>query len=82
MKNKRQETILELIRENTVDTQELLQEMLDGRGIRSVLGAGIAKKGQVLLREGALPAGMEYPALEAALLTEGQIMNAAEKKYQ
>ena len=32
MKNKRQETILELIRENTVDTQEHLQEMLAQKG--------------------------------------------------
>jgi transcriptional regulator of arginine metabolism len=42
MKNRRQETILELIENNIVDTQELLQEMLAQRGF-SVTQATVSR---------------------------------------
>lgn len=42
MKNKRQEAILELIQQNSVDTQELLQEMLAARGF-SVTQATVSR---------------------------------------
>lgn len=42
MKNRRQNAILELIREHTIDTQEMLQEMLASRGF-SVTQATVSR---------------------------------------
>ena len=36
--------------------------------------------GQILLSDGSLPAGMEYPELKLAVLTEGQLMARSEPK--
>ncbi len=56
---------------------EILQQMLADRGIGEVHFSADAKAlpepGQILLTEGALPNGMEYPSQHVAILTEGQI---------
>ena len=62
---------------------ELLQEMLTERSVKAVIAVPMTElpqPGQVYLSDGALPAGMEYPALKLAILTEGQIMAAGSRK--
>ena len=56
---------------------ELLQEMLHSRGLSSFLCIPLTtmpQPGQILLAEGSLPYGMEYPTAKLAVLTEGQLM--------
>ncbi len=56
---------------------ELLQEMLNSQGLSAFLAIPLhtmPKPGQILLGEGSLPFGMEYPDLKLAILTEGQLM--------
>ena len=55
---------------------ELLQEMLHSKGLSSFLCiplTAMPKPGQILLAEGTLPFGMEYPSAKLAVLTEGQL---------
>jgi len=55
---------------------ELLQEMLNSRNITSFIAIPLdtmPKAGQILLAEGTLPFGMEYPTAKLAVLTEGQL---------
>jgi len=62
---------------------ELLQEMLQGRGISAFLCIPLTtlpKPGQILLCEGTLPFGMEYPLNKLAVLTEGQLIARSEPK--
>lgn len=63
---------------------ELLQEMLDSRGLSSFICIPLTtlpKPGQILLSDGTLPFGMEYPSAKLAVLTEGQLtVKAAPKK--
>ena len=62
---------------------ELLQEMLQSKGISAFLCIPLTtmpKPGQILLTEGSLPFGMEYPGAKLAVLTEGQLMARAEPK--
>ncbi|MBQ9148781.1 MAG: transcription-repair coupling factor [Oscillospiraceae bacterium] len=62
---------------------ELLQEMLSAKGLSSFLCiplTAMPKPGQILLAEGTLPFGMEYPASKLAILTEGQLIARAEPK--
>ncbi len=61
---------------------ELLQELLASRGIHPPISEGgmLPEPGQVLLSDGALPAGMEYPSLRLAILTEGQLFAPGGKK--
>ncbi len=56
---------------------ELLQTMLSDRGLSSFLAfplRAMPRPGQILLAEGNLPSGMEYPTMSLAILTEGQLM--------
>ncbi|MBE6921221.1 MAG: transcription-repair coupling factor [Ruminococcaceae bacterium] len=63
---------------------ELLQEQLNDRGLSAFLCIPLTtmpKPGQILLAEGTLPFGMEYPNAKIAILTEGQLIaKAAPKK--
>ena len=56
---------------------ELLQEMLSSKNLSSFLCIPLQtmpKPGQILLAEGTLPFGMEYPTAKLAVLTEGQLL--------
>ena len=56
---------------------ELLQGMLQDRGLSAFLCiplTSLPKPGQILLAEGSLPFGMEYPMSGLAVLTEGQLI--------
>ncbi|MBO5316961.1 MAG: transcription-repair coupling factor [Oscillospiraceae bacterium] len=63
---------------------ELLQEMLGAKGIGALQCIPLTTMphpGQILLTEGSLPFGMEYPTAKLAVLTEGQLIaKAAPKK--
>ena len=62
---------------------ELLQQQLKDHGIHSSLALPLVqlpKAGQILLAEGTLPFGMEYPQAKLAVLTEGQLNPQASKK--
>ena len=62
---------------------ELLQEMLDSKGLSSFLCIPLTtmpQPGQILLAEGTLPYGMEYPNAKIAILTEGQLISRSEPK--
>ena len=62
---------------------ELLQQMLSEKGLSAFLCiplTSMPKPGQILLAEGSLPFGMEYPSAKLAVLTEGQLMAKAEPK--
>ena len=57
---------------------ELLQEMLSSRNLSAFLCIPLntmPKPGQILLCEGSLPFGMEYPTAKLAVLTEGQLLS-------
>ena len=56
---------------------ELLREMLRAKNLSAMLCIPLTtmpKPGQILLTEGTLPFGMEYPGAKLAVLTEGQLM--------
>ena len=62
---------------------ELLQEMLNSHGLSAFLCIPltfIPKPGQILLTEGTLPYGMEYPNGKLAILTEGQLTGKTEPR--
>ena len=62
---------------------ELLQELLRSKNLSSFLGIPLdtmPKAGQILLTEGTLPFGMEYPDAKLAVLTEGQLISRSEPK--
>ena len=62
---------------------EILQEMLRDKGLSSFLCIPLTtmpKPGQILLAEGTLPYGMEYPNAKLAVLTEGQLIAKGEVK--
>ena len=62
---------------------ELLQEMLHAKGLSSFICIPLTtmpKEGQILLTEGTLPFGMEYPNSKLAVLSEGQLSSRAEPK--
>ncbi len=62
---------------------ELLQEMLSSKGLSAFLCiplTAIPKPGQILLTEGTLPFGMEYPLSRLAVLTEGQLIAKGEPR--
>ena len=59
---------------------ELLQEQLRVRELSAFLCiplASLPQPGQILLTEGTLPFGMEYPNAKLAILTEGQLITKA-----
>ena len=62
---------------------ELLQQMLREKNLSAFLSiplTGLPKSGQILLTEGNLPYGMEYPLSKLAVLTEGQLIAKTEVK--
>ena len=62
---------------------ELLQEMLNTKGLSSFLCiplTAMPQAGQILLAEGTLPFGMEYPTAKLAILTEGQLISRGEPR--
>ena len=62
---------------------ELLLESMEARGLSARLAFPLTRlpePGEVLLAEGALASGMEYPSLKMAILTEGQITAQPAKK--
>ena len=62
---------------------ELLQEQLRERNLSAFLCIPLdtmPKAGQILLAEGTLPFGMEYPTAKLAVLTEGQLITKREPK--
>ena len=62
---------------------ELLQEMLRSKNISAFICIPLTtlpKPGQILLSEGSLPYGMEYPLSRLAILTEGQLIARTEPK--
>ncbi len=66
---------------------ELLQEMLRSKNLSAFLCIPLTcmpKAGQILLAEGSLPFGMEYPTAKLAVLTEGQLLarNVTKKKQK
>ena len=62
---------------------ELLQEMLFSKNLSAMLCIPLTtmpKPGQILLAEGTLPFGMEYPNARLAVLTEGQLLAKGEPR--
>ena len=63
---------------------EILQQMLRDKGLSAFLCIPLTtmpKPGQILLSDGTLPYGMEYPLSKLAVLTEGQLLaRSAPKK--
>ena len=62
---------------------ELLQEMLSTKGLSALLCIPLTtmpKAGQILLAEGTLPYGMEYPDSKLAILSEGQLISKTAPK--
>lgn len=55
---------------------ELLLESMEARGLTARIEiplAALPKPGEVILTEGSVASGMEYPSLKMAILTEGQL---------
>ena len=62
---------------------EILQELLSSKGLSAFICIPLTtmpKPGQILLAEGSLPFGMEYPNSKLAILTEGQLISRGEAK--
>ena len=62
---------------------ELMQEMLRQRNLSAFLCIPLTRlpnPGQILLSDGTLPFGMEYPLSKLAVLTEGQLLSRSEPK--
>ena len=62
---------------------EMLQEMLREKNLSAFLCIPLVtmpSEGQILLAEGTLPYGMEYPDMRLAVLTEGQLISKTEPK--
>ncbi len=60
---------------------ELLQETLRGKNLSGLLCIPLTTlpgEGQILLTEGSLPYGMEYPTAKLVVLTEGQLLARSE----
>ena len=56
-----------------------MQEMLDGEGVVAKVTDRLPSPGKVHILDGSLSAGMEYPVLKTAVLTEGQMLAARKK---
>ena len=62
---------------------ELLQQQLQEKGIKARMAFPLVQlplPGQILLTDGTLPFGMEYPGLKYAVITEGQLTAQSTKK--
>lgn len=56
---------------------ELLQQMLNDKGLSGFISiplTAMPKPGQILLADGTLPFGMEYPSSKLVILSEGQLI--------
>ena len=62
---------------------ELLQQMLSEKGLSAfqcIPLTTMPQPGQILLTEGTLSFGMEYPGIKLAVLTEGQLLSKSEPR--
>ena len=62
---------------------EILQQLLNEKGLSAFLAIPLVTQpqpGQILLTDGTLPFGMEYPDAKLAILTEGQLISRSEPK--
>ena len=62
---------------------EILAQLLREQGLSAFLAfplTALPRAGQILLADGALPFGMEYPDLRFAILTEGQLLAQTAQK--
>ena len=62
---------------------EILQELLSSKGLSAFICIplnAMPQPGQILLTDGSLPFGMEYPSSKLAILTEGQLLSRGEPK--
>ncbi|MGM9552721.1 MAG: transcription-repair coupling factor [Faecousia sp.] len=62
---------------------EILAQLLREQGLSAFLAfplTSLPRAGQILLTDGALPFGMEYPDLRFAILTEGQLLTQTAQK--
>ena len=62
---------------------ELLLEELKGRGLSAFLAfpcTHVPKAAQILLAEGSLSGGLEYPAIRLAILSEGQLLQTPARR--
>ena len=62
---------------------ELMQQLLHDKNVSAFLSiplTGLPKAGQILLSEGTLPYGLEYPLSKLAVLTEGQLIAKTEPR--
>ncbi len=62
---------------------ELLQQQLQEKGIKARMAFPLVQlplPGQILLTDGTLPYGMEYPQLKYAVIVEGQLNSQTSKK--
>jgi len=62
---------------------ELLQEMLNSKDLCAFISIplnSMPQPGQILLTDGTLPYGMEYPSAKLVVLTEGQLVAKSEPK--
>ena len=60
---------------------EMLQEIIGSKGLSAFIAIPLStmpKPGQILLTEGTLPFGMEYPTAKLAILSEGQLLSRGE----
>ena len=59
-----------------------MKEMLEEQGVSARVTDRLPAPGRVSILEGSLSAGMEYPALKTAVLTEGQMLAARKKSKE
>ena len=62
---------------------ELMQQLLRDKNVSAFLSiplTGLPKAGQILLSDGTLPYGLEYPLSKLAVLTEGQLIAKTEPR--
>ena len=62
---------------------EMLQEMMGAKGLSAFIAIPLTilpKPGQILLTEGSLPGGLEFPNSKLAILSEGQLTARAQPK--
>ena len=57
-----------------------MKEILQEHGIDARVTDRLPRQGGVSILDGSLSAGIEYPSLKTAVLTEGQMLAARKKK--
>jgi len=64
---------------------EILQEILNDKGLSAFISIplnNMPQPGQILLTDGTLPYGMEYPNMKLVVLSEGQLLSKPQAKKQ